>query len=180
MSIPNPDYDAPVTEGFTGTVQGFLAWLNLTLAYGGALISDPEPHPHIPGKKMLIIKLITGGYSRDEALIGRIARFGGGSLFALAFWESTHRGGLEVFHISEDDFNSTKEQTWLEPATDVFEEVHRARTLIVHSIDADTPLIFSFPEGIELSYNEPARSFNAPNGTVIARHLAPLDLTPGK
>lgn len=51
---------------------------------------------------------------------------------------------------------------------------------MVHSVDADAPLIFSFPEGIELSYNEPARSFNAPNGTVIARHLTPLDLTPGK
>lgn len=85
MPTPNPDYDTPVTEGFTGTVQGFIAWLNLNLVYGGAVISDPEPHPHIPGKKMLVIKLITAGYSLDESLIGRVARFGGGSLFALAF-----------------------------------------------------------------------------------------------
>lgn len=176
MSSPNPDYDTPVTEGFTGTLEGFLAWLNLNLAYGGALISDPEPHPHIPGKKILIIKLITAGYSRDEALIGRVARFGGDSLFALAFWESTHRGGLEVFHISEDDFNSTKEQTWLEPATDVFESVYRARTLVVHGADDQCAATFDFPEGIELSFSEATRNIALPNGTVTARHLTPLHL----
>lgn len=172
MTSPHPDYDTPVTEGFTGTLQGFLAWLNLSLIYGGALISDVEHDPRNTSRSIRIIKLITAGYSLDESLIGRVSR---GSLFQLMFWESTHRGGMETFHIPEDKYNSDEKVTWLEPANDVFQEIYRARTLVVHSADSNTTSTFDFPEGIELSFNEPARNLaQEPTGTVTARHLTPL------
>lgn len=154
--------DEPARDGFTGTIPAFLEWLEDRLAYGGVLISEPVP-AELGRKQVRRVELITAGYSGDERLLGRVEH---GSIFALMFWSSTHRGGLAVFEVPVERYDSSEEITWLEPASDVFEEIHRAREVIVRTPQEDEFSI-TVPHGAQLSFSEPERDINAPAGMLV-------------
>jgi hypothetical protein len=56
------------------------------LMYGGLTLAEPRPHEWRKGL-FRELKLVTGGFSTDEKLIGRAER---GLLSR--YWESSHRG----------------------------------------------------------------------------------------
>lgn len=161
----------PIPGGFSGTIPAFLDWLDEHLAYGGVSIGDPEPHEFIPGRKVRKIRLVTGGYSDDEALLGRVAS---GSMFWLSYWESTHRGGLYVYEIPVERFDSPQELEWLEPPTDVFESVHRAREVIVKTAQGDEFSI-DVPHGARLLFSEPDRDIVEPAGVLTVEPITEED-----
>lgn len=155
--------DEPARDGFTGSVSAFLEWLEDRLVYGGVLVSKPMP-AEIDHKKLVRrVELITAGYSDDERLLGRIEQ---DSMFALMFWSSTHRGGLVVYEVPIEHYSSSEEITWLRPASDVFEEIHRAREVIVRTPQEDEFSI-AVPHGAQLSYSEPERDINEPAGVLV-------------
>lgn len=109
-------------DGFAGTVRAFLAWLQHRLVYGGVIIGDPAP-AEPPAGKLLVrrVEMITGGYCDDEALLDRVQA---GSMFSHMYWRSTHRGGLYIYEVPVEGFESDQEITWLGPASDVCERPH--------------------------------------------------------
>lgn len=157
----------PVPGGFTGTVPAFLDWLEARLAYGGISIGEPEPDELHPGRSVREVRLVTAGYSDDEDLLCRVGR---GTMFSLRFWESDHRGGLSIYRVPIEDFDSDKETTWLDEPTDVFEEIWRARRLIVDA-GHSTPTAFDVPGGVRLRFAEPDRDVCAPAGVLTIEQL---------
>ncbi|MDP9904595.1 hypothetical protein [Arthrobacter bambusae] len=105
--------------GFTGTLQGYLEWLDGMLMYGGLTLSEPQPHEWRKGL-FRELRLVTGGFSTDEKLIGRAER----GLLGLMYWESSHRGGLFVFLIPQDALDSEVVHEWMKPETGVFESFY--------------------------------------------------------
>lgn len=148
----------PVPGAFTGTIPAFLDWLTEHLSYGGVTVSEPEPDEFRAGRMIRKISLVTAGYSDDEALLGRVGR---GSLFSLRFWESDHRGGLSVYHVPVDDFESKKETTWLDEPSDTFERLYRVRSLVIDTGHSST-ITFGAPTGVTLSLSEPNREISNP------------------
>lgn len=171
------DNGSPVPGGFTGTVGAFIEWLGDHLAYGGISVGSPIADPLRPHRKVRQIRMVTGGYSDDEALLGRVRR----SVFALAFWESDHRGGLSMYLVPVEKFDSDEPQTWLEEPSDVFERVHRARTLVIDLGDPADPageqLSFQVPHGVELCFAEPERDICEPAGVLTVRGI-PAERSP--
>ncbi len=175
MSTDSPDAPHGYTDnervipgGFTGTIPVFLEWLEEQLAYGAVSIGDPEPAELFPERLVRRVSLVTGGYSDDEALLGRVEH---GSLFSLSYWESSHRGGLTVYEVPVERFDSLEEHEWLEPPTDVFEKIHRARTLIVRTSvssasGSSTEMQIEVPYGVQLSFSEPNRDIVEPAGVL--------------
>ncbi|BAS11809.1 hypothetical protein AHiyo8_01120 [Arthrobacter sp. Hiyo8] len=106
--------------GFTGTLQGYLDWLDEMLMYGGLTLSEPRLHPWRKNQLVHELKLVTGGFSTDEKLIGRVER----DLLGLMYWESSHRGGLFVFQIPQDALDSGQVREWMKPETNVFETIY--------------------------------------------------------
>ena len=175
--MPYDPENAPCKDGFFGTIPQFLDWLKDELAYGGVRIDEPiQPDPtHPHGRTVIPVSLVTAGYSDDESLIGRVAQ---GSVFAQAFWESSHRGGLHVFHVREEDFHSEQPIQWLDEATDVFSSLYRARHLTLENergevIDMSLPAM-----GVQLSYQEAddASRFLDPHGVLRISPLPDLEL----
>lgn len=159
----------PIPGGFTGTVPAFLDWLEERFAYGGVSIGDPEPAELNEKRLVRRVGLVTAGYSDDEALCGRVER---GSLFGFMFWASSHRGGLTVYEVPVERFDSPQELTWLDPPTDVFERVHRARELVVRTPQGDEFSV-AMPDGAQLRFCEPDRDIAEPNGVLIVEHIEP-------
>ncbi|MFE4332509.1 hypothetical protein ACFRQM_24720 [Streptomyces sp. NPDC056831] len=87
------------------------------------------------------------------------------------FWASSHRGGLHVHEVPVERVDSPQELTWLEPATDVFERVHRARELVVRTPQCDEFSV-GLPNGAQLSFSEPDRDINEPSGVLL---VDPID-----
>lgn len=52
------------------------------------------------------IRLVTGGWSRNEEIIEDLAE----TFFHALFWESIHRDGLHIYHVSRGQW----EQEWAE------------------------------------------------------------------
>lgn len=160
-------------DGFTGTVPAFLDWLNSQLSYGGIVIGEPRPAELNEKKLVRQVQLITGGWSDDEHLLGRVAPTSTPpSLFGLSFWASTHRGGLYVYEVPVDRFDSPDELTWLEPETDVFEYVHRAREVIVRT-SQDDEFSIQVSYGAKVSFLEPRRDINRPAGVLVVEPIGP-------
>lgn len=156
-------------SGFTGTLRGFLEWLRDALVYGQVSVGTPEADQW--GRLKTRVELVTGGYSSDEGLLGRVSR----NVLVQSAWQSTHAGGLYVYEFHQEWLESTDEHEWLAPDDGVFRQIYRARTLRV--IDADGRLVdLSFTGGIELAYLEADRDILNPAGVVIARPAPALDL----
>lgn len=157
--------DNPIPGGFTGTVPQFLEWIQEHLSCGGVRVLDPIKDSI--GRTVRPVHLGTGGYSDDEALIGRIDK----GLFSWMFWESTHRGGLFVYHVPEKHFTSAESHEWLTPPSDVFQEIHRARELVIRTPAGDEYSVLT-PHGVQLSFSETDRDIDQPAGVLT---IAPLD-----
>jgi hypothetical protein len=151
-------------EGFTGTLSAFLEWLDEALVYGGVRVHDAEPDSY--GKTKMKVETITAGYSSDEHLLGRVSS----SLLVRLNWQSSHRGGLEVFEFPEWLRDET-ERVWLEPETDVFETVYRVRRVRLYDERGDF-VEFSYEEAASLAFQEPDRDINEPDGLLIIRPVA--------
>lgn len=164
-----PDTDTTATEDFTGTVPAFLEWLQETLQYGGITISEPRPDEYSAQADRLVrdICLITAGFSDDEHLLGRVANK---SMFSFRFWESTHRGGLTVYRVPVEVYESPEELLWLDPADDVINEVWRARTLIIDT-GHSSRLTFALPAGARLRFSEPDRTICSPDGVLTLEQI---------
>lgn len=159
----------PIPGGFAGTLPDFLCWLKERLAYGGVSVGDPVPSELRPQRLVRRVELVTAGYSDDEALCGRVEN---GSLFGLMFWDSSHRGGLTVYEVPVERFDSPQELTWLDPPTDVFQEVHRARELVVRTPQGDEFSV-ALPHGARLSFSEPERDIAEPDGVLVVEPIDP-------
>lgn len=164
----------PGREGFAGTVPGFLDWLQEQLRYGGVGISDLVlAEASFDKRTVRRVELVTGGYSDDEHLLGRVYR---GSMFALKFWRSLHLGGRYVYEVPFEHFDSPQEITWLQPESDVFEQLHRAREVIVRTPQGDEFSV-SLPHGAQLSFSEHGfdgrgRDIDEPAGVLL---VEPID-----
>jgi len=159
-----------VEEGFTGTYAGFIAWLEASLVYGGVVVQPPETNEH--GRVTTKVETITGGYSSDERLLGRVSR----CVYMQGMWRSSHAGGRVVYEIAEWMVNSTEELVWLEPDNGVFERVYRVRTVRIYQEDTSYGQVGDFIElayngAAELSFHEPDRDINEPAGVLTIRPL---------
>lgn len=170
-------HDSQVTTGFIGTIPEFIEWLNDHLRYGGVTVEELRVNDRFGATDQTVhtIRMITAGYSDDEYLLGRVApRNSTASFFGLRFWESTHRGGLDVYEVPAAEFDSPLRRQWLPPASDVFEQVGRARELNVR-LDPDTEICLPLPYGARISFSEPNRDINDPAGVLLIEHLPTED-----
>lgn len=163
--------DRPIPGGFTGTIPAFLDWLEEHLAYGGVGVSDPQPAEFMPQRMVRKVSLVTGGYSDDEALLGRVSR----GLFGMSYWESSHRGGLTVYEVPVASFDSAKEYEWLAAPTDVFERLHRVRTIVVQDVAGDTVFEIPVEHGAVLAFSEPDRDTIEPVGLLTVSPIPEKD-----
>lgn len=62
------------------------------------------------GRARKRVEMVTGGWSGNEDIGSTLA----GTLFHLAWWESTHRGGLTVYDVPADQWDTPAE--WGQPA----------------------------------------------------------------
>lgn len=147
--------------GFTGTFADFIAWLERSLVYGSVVVHDPTIDHW--GRPVTPVETVTGGYSSDERLLGRLRR----AMWPSAAWVRSERGGLDAYEFKEWLTND-EEREWLAPEDGVVEYFGRARTLRV--IDRHgNEIKFSFDDGIELVFEEPDRDILEPAGIVTAR-----------
>src|SRR5690554_6058875 len=101
--------DIASEEGFTGTFAGFIDWLRDALSYGDVRVHEEAPDGF--GNPVIKVETVTGGYSADEHLLGRVSR----NVYMMTSWESSHRGGLTVYEVPLWLANGTEELVWLEP-----------------------------------------------------------------
>lgn len=89
------------------TIPEFVAHLQaITPSYGGVRVHPEEVHPvHGPGRR---VSFVTGGWPECERLQARLER----TLFHLLCWESTHRGGLTEYFITDYWWNRKEPHTW--------------------------------------------------------------------
>lgn len=150
--------------GFTGTFDDFVAWLDRSLVYGGVLVADRLDGR---GKPVKELTTITGGYSSDEKLLGRLER----NVMMAHSWVSSHRGGKVVYELREPLFSPEVEHTWLSPLTDVFDTVYRVRTVQVFDERGDF-VEFAYNEAAELAFSEPNRDICEPAGVLTIRPIS--------
>lgn len=149
--------------GFTGTFSAFLSWLNDSLAYGGILVYDAT---NDAGREVTRVETITGGYSSDEQLLGRIRE----SLLVSYNWVSSHRGGLDIYEFPKSWMESDEENEFLAPEDGVFHRVHRARRIRLVTENGDH-IDVNFDAGAELVFEEPDRDVNEPDGLLTIRPI---------
>lgn len=152
------DIDTAVHDGYTGTLAGFLGWIGSHLRYGGLRISEPGPASlPVPGDDRLFhrVEMVTGGYSDDEALLQRVR----GSLLGIAWWASSHRGGLDVYEIPVEQMASDEPMDWLAPEDPGrIERVRYAVALEVRDAGGGRET-YAAPSGADLRYR------TGPDGT---------------
>lgn len=147
--------------GFTGTFHAFLEWLDASLVYGVIKVHAPAPNDF--GRLVTRVKTVTGGYSSDERLLGRLRR----SLFLSTNWVLSERGGLTVYEIPEW-LTGDEEREWLEPDRGKFETVARARKVRIFDRDGNVTE-HTLPDGAVLYFVEPDRDICDPAGVLEIR-----------
>jgi len=155
-------------EGFTGTFASFIEWLDGALVYGAVRVHDPAPNDL--GRMTTTVETVTGGFSSDELLLGRLKRH----WFMSSHWVRSERGGLTVYEFPEWVTSNEKEHVWLDPEDGVFERAYRARRVRVYDENGDYTEI-SYEAGAEFVFQEPHRDINEPDGLVIVRPAKPID-----
>lgn len=164
-------------EGFTGSISGLLEWLGWNLQYGTVSVTGPVPSELDETRMVFEIKAVTGGFSEDEELLGRLQE----SIFGLRFWSASYRGGLTVYEIPVSHWETDMSFTWLKPATDVFETLYRARQVIIEDLDGSTVTV-SLPRGAQLRLSEQTdgngvRNFGEPQGVLRISPIPEKDFT---
>lgn len=167
MTEPTPEYEKDRAEiaseeGFTGTFHAFLDWLKGALIYGGIRVHDPKPDEW--GRLATRVETVTGGFSSDEMLLGRLRR----SMWLSTNWVLSERGGLDVYEFPYWLTDSDEERVWLEPDRGLLQTVYRARRLRVYDRHGDY-VEFAYDGPAELVFQEPDRDINAPDGLLMIR-----------
>lgn len=145
--------------GFYGTLREFFDWLSDSLAFGSVRVAEPSPDAF--GHMRVEVVTVTGGFSSDEHLLGRVSRL---PVFRGA-WRSSHAGGRDVYEFAEQQLDWPAE---LKPeGSEPFEVLARARTVKVISADGET--VVPFEGGVELSYEEPDFRVGEPSGALVIR-----------
>ncbi|GAB3185984.1 hypothetical protein GCM10027060_26170 [Nesterenkonia halophila] len=145
-------YD-PAGDGFTGTLPAFFAWLEEHLVYSKVHIGEPQPDPLYPEEdapRVRRIELHSGGGPDDDLLISRVNLH---SLLSVMYWYSSHRGGVTVYEVPVQEFDSEKERRWLDASTDVVSTLQRARNLLVSSAHDDEFKV-ALPNGARVRFSE--------------------------
>jgi hypothetical protein len=156
-------------QGFTGTFRGFVDWLHESLIYGGVRLDAPETdrwgHVHHQ------LSTVTAGFSSDEELLGRVRR----ATSMLMFWQSSQRGGLDVYEIPDWVMTSEDEQVWLEPDRGLVNDFYRVRRVRVYASNDRDYYELPYDVPVEVVLHEPNFDVNEPNATLIIRpHQNPL------
>ena len=126
-----------IHPGFTGTFKDFIEWLNDQLRYGCVTVAD-GPYTDEFGRTRRRIETVTGGFSDDEALLGRVEN----SIFAIFSWRSAHRGGLTVYDVPEEQLSDPSEREWLTEDDDsLVVSIADVDELIVNNVYADGAVI---------------------------------------
>lgn len=149
MSVRYSSNGYPVPGAFTGTIPALIDWLSEFIHYGGVKISEPRPSELFPRHQAIEVETVTGGYSDDEDLLGRLKK----SLFGGRFWKSSHRGGLTVYEVPLQAWESQDQITWVDEETDVFEQLYLAREVSIETSGSRSNI--KVPHGVELRYSLP-------------------------
>lgn len=155
-------------NGFTGTFAAFIEWLQASLVYGGVIVRDPVKDER--GRTVVHVETVTGGFSSDEALLGRLGRY----WWMAHHWVSSQRGGLSVYEFTLEETISDVERVWLEPADGVFERLMRARRVRVYD-QTGSYVEFSYDHGAEFLFEERERDLWEPQGFVVVRPAPPVE-----
>lgn len=157
-------------EGFTGTFAAFVQWLTDALVYGTTRVHEPAPNDF--GRMSTVMETVTGGYSSDEELLGRLRR----SWLLSSHWVRSERGGLTVYEFPEWVTASGQEFVWLTPEDGVFERAYRARRVRLYDEHGHYTEV-SYTAGAEFLFQERDRDINEPDGLVIVRPAPPIEET---
>lgn len=156
-------------EGFTGTLPELIAVLEKlekTFAYGGIQVDNGFTH-----RPVIVIETVTGGYSEDEDLLGRLQRSPAGR----RFWRESRTGGYTKYEIPEAMMQDDQVHEWILAKDAPFEQIPRARTLQVHQRDGSL-IEIALPYGASLRFIEDRDAddfdFARPTGVLI---LEPME-----
>lgn len=155
-------------QGFTGTFAGFIDWLEESLVYGSVRVHEPAPDDF--GRMKTRVETVTGGFSSDELLLGRLKRH----WYMAHHWVSSARGGLTIYEFPTSVTSNQTDHVWLEPEDGVFERLYRARRVRIYAADGSYTET-AFDDGVEFVYEERDRDINEPDGLVIIRPAKPLN-----
>lgn len=128
--------EAWIDEGFTGTFDQLVEWARQALMNGFVrLAPEYEEDPLSPRhRRVRRLELVSGGFSTAELAMSRL-RAG-----MLGFyWESSHRGGLDVYLVPEQAVVSDHAVDWVLPASDLVLSSIHTRQLVV--LGPDGPLL---------------------------------------
>ncbi|MEH1587980.1 hypothetical protein [Cutibacterium avidum] len=148
MTITNTD----AGTGYTGTLVGFLAWIETRLQYGGIRISAPAPsaEPLRSDDERLYhrVEMVTGGYSDDEDLLWRVQA----SILGM-YWRSSHAGGLYVYEIPVAAMSNDSSFDWLSPVDPNRIDAVGPGAIEVHDVGGGVEH-YAAPAGTELRYRD--------------------------
>lgn len=143
--------EAWIDEGFTGSFADLVEWMGRALMNGSVeLASAPVPDPLIGKRQVRRLDLVSRGFSTAELAMERLR-----SGLLGFYWESSHRGGLDVYLVPEDLVASDEEHEWVLAASDLVLSASRARRVVL----ADPGAMFAetvheAPAGAEVLYHE--------------------------
>lgn len=143
--------EAWIDEGFTGTFEQLIEWADHALMNGCIkLAEDYEEDPLNPRRRVRRLELVSGGFSTAELAMARL-RAG-----MLGFyWESSHRGGLDVYLVPEQAASSDHAIDWVLPASElVFSAIHARKVVVLDPGAMFTETVFETPMGAEVLYTE--------------------------
>lgn len=96
--------EAQTLRHFTGTPEAYVDLIseNWSWTHGKMIVREMTDQWMAPYWE---IWLVTGGWSENEETLDTLE----GTWFYRLFWESTHRGGLMVFHVPAKKWTETME-----------------------------------------------------------------------
>lgn len=143
-----------INEGFTGTFAELIEWMDHALMNGAVrLAQEPEPDPLSNKRLVRRLELVSGGFSTAELAMSRLRE---GMLGF--YWESSHRGGLDVYLVPENVVTRDAAVDWVLPASTLVFSAMQARTLRIETLedsgdpDSEPQSIAVF--GAEVAYEE--------------------------
>lgn len=147
---PQGMLEAEINKGFSGTFKQLLEWLDTHLMYGRYTFKEldetKENNPYYGDHKYYEFNLIPGGSSIDKMTISLLRN----CVYLNVFWQSSHRGGLDVYHIPEFIYESEKTFPWFEP--NQLDSLYINRSNSVLRIEGPTVTTeFYLPDGFQIT-----------------------------
>lgn len=96
-------------ENFAGTPHQYIEFaMAMYSGYGNISIVDKDNDFGRPIKQ---VRIVTGGWSGNESVVSVIER----SMFSLAYWYLSKRGGLHVYEVPADSWDGQAWKTFAIP-----------------------------------------------------------------